>query len=106
VRAPDASWVLRERWEALEEEDRKKFAHLCPDFVVELRSPSDGLAMVQAKMAEYMKNGARLGWLIDPQQRRVYVYRPGSPVEVLEDPATVSGEPVLPGFDLSLQEIW
>jgi Uma2 family endonuclease len=106
ILAPDASWVLTERWEALEEADQKRFAHLCPDFVAEVRSPSDSLAMAQAKMAEYVENGARLGWLIDPQQRRVYIYRPGSPVEVLEDPPTVSGDPVLPGFGLNLQEIW
>jgi Uma2 family endonuclease len=62
--------------------------------------------MVQAKMDEYMENGARLGWLIDPFEKRVHIYRPGQPVEVLEDPATVSGEPVLPGFELNLQEIW
>ena len=106
VRSPDASWVVRERWEALPRAERRRFAHLCPDFVVELRSPSDTLAMAQAKMAEYIENGVRLGWLIDPDNRVVYVYRPGQPVEVLEDPATVSGEAVLPGFELNPKEIW
>ena len=106
MRSPDASWVARERWEALPEEERRKFGHLVPDFVAELRSPSDSLRMAQAKMAEYIENGVRLGWLIDPQNRRVYVYRPGQPVETLENPATVSGEAVLPGFVLNLQDIW
>ncbi len=106
MRSPDASWVTRERWAALSEDERNKFSHLAPDFVAELRSPSDSLAMAQAKMAEYIENGVRLGWLIDPQQRRVYVYRPGQLVETLEDPATVSGETALPGFVLNLQEIW
>jgi Uma2 family endonuclease len=106
TRAPDACWVLRDRWDALEREGRGKLVPLCPDFVGEIRSLSDSLASAQAKMVEYIDNGARLGWLIDPWQRRVYVYRPGAPPQVLDDPATVSGEAVLPGFDLNLQEIW
>ena len=106
MRSPDASWVARERWEALLEEERNIFSHIAPDFVAELRSPSDSLRMVQAKMEEYIENSVRLGWLIDPFQRRVHIYRTGHPVEVLESPATVSGEEVLPGFVLNLQEIW
>ncbi len=106
VYAPDVSWVLRERWDTLSEDERKSFSPCCPDFVLELRSPSDTLVSVQRKMEEYVENGARLGWLIDPSRKRVHIYRPGTPVEVLEDPATVSGEPVLPGFALNLQEIW
>jgi Uma2 family endonuclease len=106
VRAPDASWLPLSRWDGLTEAEQEKFAPVCPDFVLELRSPSDSLAIVQAKMEEYLENGARLGWLIDPQQRRVYVYRPGHPVEVLEDPVTVSGEAVLPGFAFNPREIW
>ena len=106
MRSPDASWVARERWEALPEDERTKFSHLVPDFVVEIRSPSDSLRMAQAKMAEYIENGVRLGWLIDPFQRRVHIYRPGQPVEVLQDPESLSGETVLPGFVLNLQEIW
>lgn len=106
VRSPDASWMLRERWVALPLEERRRFSHIVPDFVAELRSPSDRLSYVQLKMEEYMENGARLGWLIDPFQRRVYVHRPGQPVEVLENPARVSGEDVLPGFELNPQEIW
>ena len=106
MRSPDASWVARERWEALPQGERTKFSRLVPDFVVEFRSPSDTLPMLLAKMSEYMENGVRLGWLIDPFQRRVYVYRPGHPVETLEAPESVSGDPELPGFALNLQDIW
>ena len=106
MRSPDASWIARERWEALDEDDRHKFSPIAPDFVAELRSPSDRLPTAQAKMEEYIENGVRLGWLIDPTQRRVYSYRPGQPVETLENPETVSGEPVLPGFTLNLADIW
>ena len=102
VRAPDVSWVRRERWEALTPQQRQKFLPLCPDFVVELRSPSDSLKETQEKMQEYIDNGARLGWLIDPQTRRVEIYRPNQDVEILENPATVPGEDVLPGFVLDL----
>ena len=101
-RSPDASWVKRDRWFALTPEQRKKFLPLCPDFVVELRSPSDALKETQEKMQEYIDNGARLGWLIDPQTRRVEIYRPNQDVEILENPATVPGEDVLPGFVLDL----
>ncbi len=106
MRSPDASWIRRERWEALPESDRNKFAHIAPDFVIELRSPSDSLSMLQSKMAEYMENGVRLGLFIDSQNRRLYIYRPGQPVQALEGPETVSGEDVLPGFQLNLQQIW
>lgn len=102
VRAPDVSWVRRELWEALTPQQRQKFLPLCPDFVVELRSPSDSLKETQEKMQEYIDNGARLGWLIDPQTRRVEIYRPNQDVEILENPATVPGEDVLPGFVLDL----
>ncbi|HEX8097551.1 MAG TPA: Uma2 family endonuclease, partial [Pyrinomonadaceae bacterium] len=78
----------------------------CPDFVVELRSPSDSLGRLKEKMAEYIENGAQLGWLIDPFERKVYVYRPGSAVEVLDDPQEVSGEPLLRGFTLDVQSLW
>ncbi len=104
-RSPDASWVERARLAALTAEQRRKFLPLCPDFVVELRSPTDRLRDVQAKMEEYLDNGARLGWLLDPEERRVYVYRPGAPVERLDAPQTLSGDPVLPGFTLDLREI-
>lgn len=105
-RSPDVSWVHRERWEALSREQREGFAPLCPDFVVELRSPTDRLRDLQEKMLEYITTGARLGWLIDPLEKRVYVYRPDQPIEVLDDPPAVSGDPVLPGFVLPVRELW
>ncbi|MBV9851463.1 MAG: Uma2 family endonuclease [Armatimonadetes bacterium] len=104
--SPDASWIEKSRWEVLDPVDRKKFAHICPDFVVELRSETDRLPVLQDKMREYIANGARLGWLIDPQSQRVEVYRPGQDVRVLENPQTVSGDPELPGFVLNLEPIW
>ena len=104
-RSPDLSWVTKARWEALTENQRKEFALVCPDFVVELRSSTDRLSAVQKKMQEYRDNGARLGCLIDPKSRRVEIYRPGHNVEVLDSPATLSGEDVLPGFTLNLDGI-
>lgn len=106
VRSPDAAWIERSRWERLPREQRDRFAPICPDFVLELRSPSDALRDLQAKMQEYLDNGARLGWLLDPEPRHAYVYIPGVPVERLDDPATLSGGEVLPGFVLDLAEIW
>ncbi|KDR58053.1 Uma2 family endonuclease [Limnospira platensis] len=106
IRSPDASWVSRPRWEALTPEVRRGFAPLCPDFVVELRSPTDSLSELRQKMGEYLENGARLGWLIDPQNRRVEIYRPQQEIEVLEDPTELSGGDVLPGFVLRLNRIW
>jgi len=106
MRAPDAAWVLRSRLDGLSTQVKEKFLPLCPDFAIELRSPSDRLPDVQAKMEEYRANGARLGWLIDPQKRRVHVYRPGREIEVLEAPTAVSGDPELPGFVLELEPIW
>lgn len=106
TRSPDASWVARSRWEALKRDQRQKYPPLCPDFVIALRSPSDRLHVLQLKMQEWIENGARLGWLIDPDAKRVYVYRPDAPVQQLNDPETVSGEPVLPGFTLDLREVW
>lgn len=106
MRSPDAAWVLRSRLSGLTAEQKQRFLPLCPDFVVEIRSPSDRLSAVQAKMQEYLDNGARLGWLIDSPDRQVYVYRPNQPVERLDNPATVSGDPVLAGFILDLRRIW
>ena len=105
-RSPDASWVKGERWDALTAEQRAGFAPLCPDFVVELRSPTDDLVVLQEKLEEYLANDARLGWLIDPIDHRVYVYRPGQPVKVLDNPASLKGDPVLPGFVLAVDELW
>jgi Uma2 family endonuclease len=106
MRSPDLAWVKRERWEGLTSEQRKGFAPLCPDFVLELRSPSDALDTVQAKMQGYLDNGARLGWLIDPHRKRVYIYRPQAPVTCLDNSQTISGDPVLPGFVLELGRVW
>ncbi|MEG4252562.1 Uma2 family endonuclease [Microcoleus sp. Pol10D4] len=105
-RAPDACWVKLERWDALTPEQQKKFPPICPDFVVELMSPSDSLKETQDKMKEYRDNGAILGWLINRKSRQVEIYRPNQEVEVLQSPATVSGEDVLPGFILNLESIW
>jgi Uma2 family endonuclease len=101
-RSPDASWVQTERWQALSARERDSFAPLCPDLVVELTSPSDRRATVRPKMQEYLDNGARLGWLIDPTSGEVEVWRPGLPCEVLVSPTSLSGETVLPGLELSL----
>jgi len=105
-RSPDASWILKERWEALTLEQRSRFAPICPDFVIELMSPSDSLKTTQAKMQEYQDNGARLGWLINRRDREVEIYRIGKPVEVLQDVNSLSGGDVLPDFILNLAEIW
>ena len=106
ILSPDASWVRRERWDALTEEEQEGFAPLCPDFVIELRSSSNSLKSLQEKMQEYIGNGAQLGWLINPPERRVYIYRPGEEVEVLSDAETASADPILPGFVLQLAELW
>ncbi len=105
IRSPDACWISQERWSAIDPQP-DTFPSICPDFVVELRSKSDSLSSVQAKMREYIENGTKLGWLLDPQHRRVEIYRPGSPVEVRENPAELSGEAVLPGFVLNLGRVW
>ncbi|HLO50970.1 MAG TPA: Uma2 family endonuclease [Kamptonema sp.] len=105
-RSPDVSWVRMERWSALTSEEKDKFLPLCPDFVIELRSPSDSLQTLRLKMQEYIENGARLGWLIDPKRRVVEIYRPDREVEILTSPITVSGEDILPDFVLDLTQIW
>ena len=105
-RSPDVSWVLREKWDALSDAEKKSFSRLVPDFVIELRSQSDSLSGLQKKMSEYISNGVRLGWLIDPLEQKVHIYRAGGEVEVLNDPEKVSGEDVLQGFELSVREIW
>ncbi|KEI67224.1 hypothetical protein A19Y_2293 [Planktothrix agardhii NIVA-CYA 126/8] len=105
-RAPDASWVSRERWESLTPEQQDKFVPLCPDFVVELMSPSDSLRKTRQKMQEYQENGAKLGWLINRNQQQIEVYRLHQDVEILAHPNQVSGEDILPGFVLDLTSIW
>lgn len=105
-RSPDLSWIKDEHWKDLSKEEKKKFPPLCPDFVVELRSPSDSLKTLQSKMMEYIENGAVLGWLIDPIEKKVYVYRQNGETEILEDPETISGESLLKGFSLRMNKIW
>jgi len=104
--SPDSAWINRHRWDALTTEEQEGFAPLCPDFVIELRSHSDGLSRLRNKMQEYIENGAHLAWLIDPIKRQVYIYRQAQDVEVPADPETISGDPLLPGFTLQLAEIW
>lgn len=106
MRSPDASWVPRKQLAALSAEQKRKFLPLCPDFVVELRSPLDKLTVLQDKMREYIENGARLGWLLDPGSRQAYVYRPGAEVERLVEASSLSADPELLGFVLDLREIW
>ena len=107
-RSPDLSWVLKSRLAELNEEQKYGFLPLCPDFVIELRSSSDTLPGIQRKMEEYIANGVRLGWLIDPLDptHRVYIYRPGAEVESLSAPESLTGDPELPGFTLDLKPIW
>jgi Uma2 family endonuclease len=105
-RSPDASWVKIERWNALTQAEKERFAPLCPDFVVELMSPNDSAEKTRAKMREYMDNGARLGWLINRQQQQVEIYRPDREVEIVSSPQILSGEDILSGFVLDLAEIW
>jgi Uma2 family endonuclease len=105
-RSPDAAWIPRAILATLTEEQRQKFAPLCPDFVIELLSPTDALATTQAKMDEYIENGSQLGWLIDPEARQVHVYRPRQAVVILEHIVEISADPELPGFVLDLREIW
>ncbi len=106
IRSADGSWVIRERWDSLTKQEKQRFAPICPEFIVELRSPSDHLRTVRNKMLEWIENGASLGWLIDPSERRVYVYRPNEELVILDDPESVSGDPLLPGFTLDLKELW
>ncbi len=105
-RAPDASWIKRDRWNSLNAEQKRKFPPLCPDFVIELRSETDSIKTLQLKMKEYIDNGTKLGWLIDPKTQKVEIYRQGKQVEILQNPASLSGEDVLPGFVLNLSSVF
>jgi Uma2 family endonuclease len=105
-RSPDAAWIPRSSLAALTAEQKEKFLPLCPDFVIELMSPTDALSLTQAKMAEYIENGSRLGWLIDPDARQIHVYRPRQTVVIMENLLEISADPELPGFVLDLREIW
>jgi Uma2 family endonuclease len=105
-RSPDASWVKLERWQTLTPKQQEGFAPLSPDFVVELRSKSDNLEPLREKMPEYMANGASLGWLIDRKNQKVEIYKQNQDLEILDNPSTLSGEDVLPGFVLDLTDVW
>ncbi|NET38269.1 MAG: Uma2 family endonuclease [Cyanothece sp. SIO1E1] len=106
TRSPDAAWIKAERWNTLTEAEKASFAPICPDFVIELRSSSDSLNGLKAKMQEYIDNGALLGWLIDRKNRTVHIYRPNQVPQILENPDQVSGDPELPGFSLPMDKIW
>jgi Uma2 family endonuclease len=105
-RSPDASWVAQARWDALTPQQREKFLPLCPDFVIELKSPSDSLSTLREKMQEYMDNGAKLGWLLNPPPKQVEIYRPNQAPEILQSPKSLSADPILPGFILDLTDIF
>lgn len=101
-RAPDVAWVKQERWDALTLEEQEKFPPICPDFVIELHSRTDRLQELQEKMQEYLSSGLRLGWLINPQNQQVEIYRPYRAMELCQCPIILSGEEVLPGFALKI----
>lgn len=106
MKSSDAAWIKLEKWHTLTPKQQQKFAPICPDFIIELRSPSDNLQPLKDKLQEYIDNGVSLGWLIDRKNRKVYIYRPNSEVECLDNPATLSGESILPQFVLQLSTIW
>lgn len=106
ILSPDASWVEKSRWKALTQQERDSFAPICPEFIIELRSPTERLKNLQNKMSEYLSSGLILGWLIDAIDNKVEIYRTGKQVEILDKPSNLSGENVLLGFNLDLSEIW
>ena len=106
IRSPDVSWIKKENWENLTIEEKRKFAPICPDFVIELLSINDNWDEGKNKMEEYIDNGVKLGWLIDPNQNQVAIYRPKKEVEILKNPQTLSGENILPKFSLDLADIF
>jgi Uma2 family endonuclease len=105
-RSPDVAWITLEKWNSFTDAEKKKVSKITPDFVIELRSSTDSIKTLQAKMREYIENGVSLGWLIDPENKRVHIYRANGEVEVLQNPNIVSGEDVLVGFELNVQEIF
>jgi len=104
-RSPDGAWIPKSRWNRFTKEEKQKFTEICPDFVIELRSPWDRLSEVQEKMEEYIANGSKLGWLLDPIERCATIYRTGQPPQRIDDPTVISGDPVLPGFNFDFREI-
>ncbi len=105
-RSPDVSWMTKEKYNSLSDKEKQTFSRIVPDFVIELRSPTDSLKPIQNKMAEYIENGVKLGWLIDPKNHKVYVYQENGDIEILENPKIISGEDVLKGFELNVRQIW
>lgn len=106
MRAPDVAWIPREKWNQFSEEEKSKFLPYCPDFIIELKSPSDKLESLKEKMEEWISNGTRLGWLIDPDAEEAYVYKPNSPVKTVKDfQQELDGEDILLGFKLKLSAI-
>ncbi len=105
-RSPDVAWMRREKWDKLTASQRQKVSRIVPDFVIELRSSSDSVKILQSKMKEYIENGVKLGWLIDPKNRKVHIYRADGETEILENPKTLDGEDVLVGFKLNVREIF
>lgn len=105
-RSPDVSWMTKEKWESLSPSERQKFSRVVPDFVIELLSPTDNLSDAQEKMEEYIENGVRLGWLIDPLEQKVHIYRANGEKEILDNPEKISGEDVLKDFELNVRKIW
>jgi len=105
-RSPDCSWIQRDRIQKLSKKEQEGFALIAPDFVIELRSPTDRWVLLEEKMLDYLHNGVRLALLIDPMAKRVFIYRPEQPVQILDNPREVSCEPELRGFILDVQEIW
>ena len=106
MRNPDGAWMLAERWNALSDEDQGRFAPVCPDFVIELRSPSDRLSDLQAKMEQWIANGAEVAWLIDPTEKTAIIYRPGAEPERVVDPSSVQGTGPIAGFELVMSRVW
>ena len=106
MRSPDAAWVRKTRWDALGGEEQARFSHICPEFLIELRSKSDGLPELKAKMEQWIANGAKVAWLIDPEERTVWVYRPGEEPEGYHEPTSVQGSGAVAGFELVLRKIW
>lgn len=106
IRSPDASWVQKSRLAQLSDDEKERFLPLAPDFVIELMSPSDRLVDAQAKMAEYIENGVRLGWLLQPKSKIAWVYTQNNPPIHIPNATQLKGDPILPGFKLSLRPIW
>jgi len=106
MRNPDAAWMNGPRWNAMSDDEQSSYAPACPDFIIELRSLSDRLSDLQAKMLQWIANGAQLAWLIDPQRKAVEIYRPGEQPEIHEQPTSVQGSGPVAGFELVMSRIW